>query len=41
MFVGEKWFLSGVEGPKIKQKPVSQEKFGNSRLFIYRNNSLL
>jgi diaminohydroxyphosphoribosylaminopyrimidine deaminase/5-amino-6-(5-phosphoribosylamino)uracil reductase len=40
VFVGEKWFVSGVEAPKISQKPVSWEKFGNSRLFFYRNNSL-
>lgn len=40
VFVGEKWFLSGVEAPRIKQKPRAWEKFGNSRLFIYRNNSL-
>ena len=40
VFVGEKWFVSGVEAPHIRQKPVYWEQFGNSRLFIYRNNSL-
>jgi diaminohydroxyphosphoribosylaminopyrimidine deaminase/5-amino-6-(5-phosphoribosylamino)uracil reductase len=40
VFVGEKWFVSGVEAPHITQKPVYWEQFGNSRLFIYRNNSL-
>ncbi len=37
VFTGEKWFVSGVEAPVIKQKPVTWEKFGNSLLFIYRN----
>jgi diaminohydroxyphosphoribosylaminopyrimidine deaminase/5-amino-6-(5-phosphoribosylamino)uracil reductase len=40
VFVGEKWFISGVEGPRIRQKPIAWEQFGNSHLFIYRNNSL-
>ncbi|MDN5292318.1 MAG: diaminohydroxyphosphoribosylaminopyrimidine deaminase [Anaerophaga sp.] len=40
VFTGEKWFVSGIEAPVIKQKPLSWEKFGNSRLFIYRNKSL-
>lgn len=40
VFVGEKWFVSGIEAPKIKEKPVSREIFGNSRLFIYRNKRL-
>ncbi|MFW5890087.1 MAG: bifunctional diaminohydroxyphosphoribosylaminopyrimidine deaminase/5-amino-6-(5-phosphoribosylamino)uracil reductase RibD [Marinilabiliaceae bacterium] len=40
VFVGEKWFVSGVKAPVIRQKPHAWEQFGNSRLFIYRNNSL-
>jgi len=37
VFVGEKWFESGVKAPIIPQHPVSDEKFGNSRLFVFRN----
>ncbi|MFO8000322.1 MAG: bifunctional diaminohydroxyphosphoribosylaminopyrimidine deaminase/5-amino-6-(5-phosphoribosylamino)uracil reductase RibD [Marinilabilia sp.] len=40
VFIGEKWFVSGVAAPVIPQKPRAWEQFGNSRLFIYRNNSL-
>ena len=38
VFTGNKWFVSGVKAPVIKQKPVSFEKIGNDRLLIYRNN---
>jgi diaminohydroxyphosphoribosylaminopyrimidine deaminase/5-amino-6-(5-phosphoribosylamino)uracil reductase len=37
VFVGEKWFVSGVEAPKIKQVPIAKQHSGNSCLFIYRN----
>lgn len=37
IFVGEKWFISGVKAPVIHQKPECEEKFGNSRLFVFRN----
>ncbi|MGQ1889597.1 bifunctional diaminohydroxyphosphoribosylaminopyrimidine deaminase/5-amino-6-(5-phosphoribosylamino)uracil reductase RibD [Thermophagus sp. OGC60D27] len=37
VFVGEKWFVAGVKAPLIPQQPVSEEKFGNSRLFVFQN----
>ncbi len=38
VFTGHQWFINGVVAPVLKNKPVQFEKFGNSSLFIYRNN---
>ncbi|TLX77801.1 bifunctional diaminohydroxyphosphoribosylaminopyrimidine deaminase/5-amino-6-(5-phosphoribosylamino)uracil reductase RibD [Labilibacter sediminis] len=37
MFVGDKWFKSGVKAPCFNAEPCAQERVGNSQLYFYRN----
>jgi len=38
IFKGQQFFVKGVKAPRINSKPVQVENFGNSNLFICRNN---
>lgn len=38
IFKGQQFFVKGVKAPRINSKPVEVENFGNSNLFVYRNN---
>lgn len=37
LFVGNKWFKSGVKAPILMGEPLKTEEIGNSQLFFYRN----
>ncbi len=37
IYVGDKWFVSGVKAPEFKGNLCYKKEFGNSKLFVYRN----
>lgn len=40
VFVGQKWFYDGVRAPKLSSREVCHGVFGDSALYVYRNNLL-
>lgn len=41
VFIGNKFFYDGVKAPKLKAKLVTEDTLGDSKLFVYRNLSIL
>jgi diaminohydroxyphosphoribosylaminopyrimidine deaminase/5-amino-6-(5-phosphoribosylamino)uracil reductase len=37
VFIGNKWFKSGVKSPDLGMEPTQADEIGNSKLFLYRN----
>ncbi len=40
VFVGNKFFKSGIKAPEIKLNPVKKENISNSKLFTFKNTNL-
>jgi diaminohydroxyphosphoribosylaminopyrimidine deaminase/5-amino-6-(5-phosphoribosylamino)uracil reductase len=37
VFIGNKWFKSGVKSPELRMEPIQADEIGNSKLFFFRN----